>query len=594
MYQPLTSLTREQQLEKLQLNNDNTIWDMIVVGGGITGAGILLTASQAGLKVLLIEKQDFAWGASSKSSKMVHGGLRYLGSGQYTMTKDAVTEREKLLNELPGLVNPLQFLMGHYKSQFPGPFVFNSLLTIYDWIGGKRNHSYIDHGIADFHVPGIEQHKLRGATQFADAVTDDARLVMRVLQEAQELGGTVMNYLSADILLKQELKPVLKPALKPELKTEPKTDDQVTGIRVTDQVSGQEFNLTAKVVINATGPWTDKLRQQLQAKKAIRPLRGSHLIVPSWRLPLAYSVSYFHPEDKRPIFAFPWENSTVIGTTDLDHQHDLEQQPCISQNEVDYLLSGINKQFPQANISEADVISTYAGIRPVVSNNANNSSDNSSDNSASSSAIKTDVNKIKPSDEKREHSIWNEQGLISVAGGKLTTFRLIALDVLKVAQHYLPDINLVDLQTAKLFKAITVTPPVDNYLNQQQIQRLKSHYGNHYSHLLNHARHDELKLIGSTNTSLAELKWILQHELVVHLDDLLLRRSRIGLLLPKGGEQLFVQLQPLCQTALHWDDKHWQHEVTRYQDMMQRYYGLPQQRIGLAAFNDDSPRVVAH
>lgn len=567
MYQPLTSLTRDQQLEKLQLNNDNTIWDMIVVGGGITGAGILLTASQAGLKVLLIEKQDFAWGASSKSSKMVHGGLRYLGSGQYTMTKDAVTEREKLLNELPGLVNPLQFLMGHYKSQFPGPFVFNSLLTIYDWIGGKRNHSYINHGIADFHVPGIEQHKLRGATQFADAVTDDARLVMRVLQEAQELGGTVMNYLSADILLKQELE------------IEPKAGDQVTGIRVTDQVSGQEFNLTAKVVINATGPWTDKLRQQLQAKKAIRPLRGSHLIVPSWRLPLAYSVSYFHPEDKRPIFAFPWENSTVIGTTDLDHQHDLEQQPCISQNEVDYLLSGINKQFPQADISEADVISTYAGIRPVVSNSVNS---------------KNDVNNTKPSDEKREHSIWNEQGLISVAGGKLTTFRLIALDVLKVAQHYLPDMNLVDLQTAKLFKAITVTPPVDSYLNQQQIQRLKSQYGNHYSHLLNHARHNELKSIGSTNTSIAELRWILQHEMVVHLDDLLLRRTRIGLLLPKGGEQLFAQLQPLCQTALHWEDKHWQHEVTRYQDMIQRYYGLPQQRAGLAAFNDDSSRVVAH
>ncbi|QFI39909.1 glycerol-3-phosphate dehydrogenase/oxidase [Moritella marina ATCC 15381] len=568
MYQPLTSLTRDQQLEKLQLNSNNTIWDMIVVGGGITGAGILLTASQAGLKVLLIEKQDFAWGASSKSSKMVHGGLRYLGSGQYTMTKDAVTEREKLLNELPGLVNPLQFLMGHYKYQFPGPFIFNSLLTIYDWIGGKRNHRYINNGIADFHVPGIEQHQLRGATQFADAVTDDARLVMRVLQEAQELGGTVMNYLSADILLKQELK------------TEPKTTEQVTGIRVEDQVSGQQFNLTAKVVINATGPWTDKLRQQLQAKKAIRPLRGSHLIVPSWRLPLAYSVSYFHPEDKRPIFAFPWENSTVIGTTDLDHD-DLEQQPCISQNEVDYLLSGINKQFPQAELSEADVISTYAGIRPVVSNNASENS-------------KNDVKKTKPSDEKREHSIWNEQGLISVAGGKLTTFRLIALDVLKVAQHYLPDMNLVDLQTAKLFTAITVTPPTDSYLNQQQIQRLKSHYGSHYSHLLNHARHDELKLIGSTNTSLAELKWILQHEMVVHLDDLLLRRSRIGLLLPKGGEQLFTQLQHLCQTILEWDDQHWQHELARYQDIIQRYYGLPQQRFDIATFSDDLPRVVAH
>ena len=554
----LASFSRAQRLSQIQQGADNTVWDMIVVGGGITGAGILLTASQAGLKVLLIEQQDFAWGASSKSSKMVHGGLRYLGSGQYNMTKDAVTEREKLLNELPGLVNPLQFLMGHYKYQFPGPLVFNSLLTIYDWIGGKRNHRYINHGIADFHAPGIEQNKLQGATQFADAVTDDARLVMRVLQEAQERGGTAINYLSAEHIII--------------------TADTVSGINVTDQVSGQKFNLQAKVVINATGPWTDKLRQQLHAKKAIRPLRGSHLIVPSWRLPLAYSVSYFHPEDKRPIFAFPWENSTVIGTTDLDHDSDLDQQPCISQNEVDYLLTGINKQFPQADISESDVISTYAGIRPVVSNDASN---------------KKHLTKTKPSDEKREHSIWNEQGLISVAGGKLTTFRLIALDVLKVAQHYLPDMNLIDLQAAKLFQTIPDTP-VDSILHQQQIQRLKSQYGKHYSHLINNADHHELRPIGSTNTLLAELKWSLQHEMVVHLDDLLLRRTRIGLLLAAGGEQLFRQLQPLCQTALHWNEGQWQQELSRYQDIIVRYYSLPKHRQLLSTQDVSSANVVAN
>jgi glycerol-3-phosphate dehydrogenase len=520
----------------------NRPWDMIIIGGGITGAGILLTASQAGLKVLLIEQQDFAWGASSKSSKMVHGGLRYLGSGQYNMTKDAVIEREKLLHELPGLVSPLQFLMGHYKYQFPGPLVFNTLLTIYDWIGGKRNHRYINHNIADFYAPGIEQSKLQGATQFADAVTDDARLVMRVLQEAQDLGGTAMNYLSAEQLIK--------------------TAGQVTGIRVADQVSGQQFNLSAKVVVNATGPWTDKLRLQVQAKKAIRPLRGSHLIVPSWRLPLAYSVSYFHPEDKRPIFAFPWENSTVIGTTDLDHHHDLDQQPCISQNEVDYLLAGINKKFPQADISEDDVISTYAGIRPVVSNHDNEQS-------------------TKPSDEKREHSIWNEQGLISVAGGKLTTFRLIALEVLTAAQDYLPSMDLKALRNQRLFKPVS-DDNTEHGLSQSQRQRLTSLYGQHYSDLLKHATTHEFKAIGNTNTSLAELKWSLQHEMVVHLDDLLLRRSRIGLLLPHGGAHLFDQLQPLCQTTLGWNDVEWQQEVKRYQDMIQRYYGLPKHNAHLA------------
>ena len=531
----LTNLSRAQRLSQIQKSGDDTTWDMIVIGGGITGAGILLSACQAGLKVLLIEQQDFAWGASSKSSKMVHGGLRYLGSGQYNMTKDAVTEREKLLNELPGLVSPLQFLMGHYKFQFPGPFVFNSLLTIYDWIGGKRNHRYITSSIGDFHAPGINQHQLQGATQFADAVTDDARLVMRVLQEAQTLGGTIINYLSADTLIE--------------------TANKVTGIKVTDQESALQFELKAKVVINATGPWTDKLRQQLQAKKAIRPLRGSHLIVPSWRLPLAYSVSYFHPEDKRPIFAFPWENSTVIGTTDLDHDSGLEQQPCISQNEVDYLLTGINKQFPQADITEADVISTYAGIRPVVSNSDN-------------------LKNTKPSDEKREHSIWDEQGMISVAGGKLTTFRLIALDVLKAAQQYLPELQLSQLQDMTLFKPIAESY-LDTPIPPQQVQRLKSQYGQHYLQLLDNICDDELKQIGTTNTLFGELKWILTHEMIVHLDDLLLRRTRIGLLLKNGAAHLFPQLQPLCQAALHWDDEQWLHEVRRYQTMMKRYYGLP-------------------
>lgn len=533
MHNILANMNRTEQLSTLQQSSQS--WDMIIVGGGITGAGVLLTAAQAGLKVLLIEQDDFAWGASSKSSKMVHGGLRYLGSGQYGLTKDAVTERQKLLNELPGLVDPLQFLMGHYRFSFPGPVVFNTLLTIYDWIGGKRNHSYISHAVGDFYAPGINQHKLRGATQFADAVTDDARLVMRILQEAQEIGASAINYVKAKSVIK--------------------TAEQVTGVTVCDTTTAKTFDLNAKVVVNATGPWTDELRKQLNAKKAIRPLRGSHLIIPSWRLPLAYSVSCFHPDDKRPIFAFPWENSTVLGTTDLDHDSSLSQQPTISQTEVDYLLKGINQQFPQANISEDDVISTFAGIRPVVS---------SSDN----------IKNTKPSDEKREHSIWNENGLVSVAGGKLTTFRLIALDVLEATKSYLPDLDISAHRKMDLFRPIT-EQSIHLAISPHQLQRLKSHYGQRYSDVINNARDAELNAIASTNTTLAEIKWILANEMVVHLDDLLLRRSRLGLLTPNGGSALFTQLKPLCQQYLNWDDGQWQQEVDRYNDMILRHYSLP-------------------
>lgn len=542
-YSEQQSLSRNELIAQLKSTSDAQPWDVIVVGGGITGAGILLMAKKAGLNALLVEQQDFAWGASSNSSKMVHGGLRYLGSGQYQLTKDAVTERQRLLQELPGLVDPLQFLMGHYQFKFPGPFVFNTLLTMYDWIAGQNNHRYIGNSIYDFYAPGIETHKLKGATQFADAVTDDARLVMRILQEAKELGGTAINYLSANKVIE--------------------TGERVSGVQLEDKLTGETFAQHANVVINATGPWTDELRAHFNAKKAIRPLRGSHLIVPNWRLPLAYSVSYFHPEDKRPIFAFPWENSTVIGTTDLDHNEDLAKQPSIRQEEVDYLLKGINKQFPQAHICEDDVISTYAGIRPVVSNNPNKMS-------------------TKPSDEKREHSIWDNNGLISIAGGKLTTFRLIALDALEAAKPYLPSLDLSNVHD-DLFKPVTNVSPAnaEEHLTKHQLARLQSCYGQSHSNLLTGASPSDLIPIATTNTMMAELKWSLAHEMVSHLDDLLIRRSRIGLLLPEGGQSLFPQIKPLCQQILGWDDVKWLQEVARYQRIIHTHFSLPNQQATL-------------
>lgn len=538
----LTVSSRSQQLSKLTDEFSDKQWDIIIVGGGITGAGTLLMACKAGLKALLVEQQDFAWGASSNSSKMVHGGLRYLGSGQYGLTKDAVTERQRLLQELPGLVDPLQFLMGHYKRQFPGPFIFNTLLTIYDWIGGKKNHQYVAKGISDFYAPGITEKNLQGATQFADAVTDDARLVLRILLEAKALGGTAINYLQADSLIH--------------------ADDRVSGIKLTDQITGDTLQQTAKVVVNAAGPWTDELRQQFGAKKVIRPLRGSHLIVPAWRLPMAYSVSYFHPQDKRPIFAFPWENATVIGTTDLDHAPSLSQQPSINQTEIDYLLQGINQQFPHANITTDDVISSYAGIRPVVSKNPDNPSS-------------------KPSDEKREHSIWDDNGLISVAGGKLTTFRLIALDILQAAKSYLPQLQLDKLQ-GDLFSSPQARSNADNNLTQQQILRLQSCYGSHYHSMIKNSSRKMLRPIANTRTSFAELAWSLQHESVEHLDDLMLRRSRLGLLLPNGGADYLPQIKPLCMQYLNWSESTWMQEVTRYQEIIMRHFSLPeriQQRV---------------
>jgi len=540
---------RVQVLE--QLKNGTTQWDMIVVGGGITGAGIYREAARLGLNVLLLEQRDFAWGTSSRSSKMVHGGLRYLGSGQFGLANDSVKERQNLMNELPGLVNPLPFMMGHYKGVFPGPWIFNKLLAIYDFMAGKRYRKYFNKGIRDFLVPGMNTQNLLGATQFSDAVTDDARLVMRVLHDGNADGGTAVNYVKAVDTLKAS------------------ASEKVSGLKIEDQVSGEQFEVTAKVVINATGTWTDELRRTLGQKNVIRPLRGSHLVVPFWRLPSAFTVSFFHAKDKRPVFVFPWEGVTVIGTTDLDHKQNPSEESSITQVEVDYLLAAANAQFPDVNLLAHDVRATWSGVRPVVSKNQDKTADASEPN--------------KPSDEKREHAVWDDQGLISVAGGKLTTYRLIALDVLQKAAPYVSTLASKLKQSSRKEKGTSHFKPsflVSNFieLSSELKKRLLGRYGHHTQTLLSHAQslENDYQKVGSTDTLWAELSWSCQHETVQHLDDLLLRRTRIGLLLDNGAEAEFYGIKNVCQKYLAWDDAMWTSELKRYQSIIKNHYSLPE------------------
>lgn len=518
-------------------------WDLVIVGGGITGAGIYREAVAQGLKTLLIEQKDFAWGTSSRSSKMVHGGLRYLGSGQFSLANDSVKERQNLMDELPGLVEPLPFIMGHYKGVFPGPWVFNKLLAIYDYMAGKRYRQFFKRGILDFLVPGLLTKKLKGVTQFADASTDDARLVLRVLEEGNRDGGVAINYLRAEQVSKDE-------------------NDRVTGVLLKDQLSAEQFELQANVVINAAGVWTDELRQQLGENKVIRPLRGSHLVLPQWRLPVAYSVSFFHPKDKRPVFAFPWEGVTVVGTTDLDHKQSSRDESSISAGEVAYLLAAVNQQFPNSLISESDVIATYSGVRPVVSKH--------------SSKQEADLSKpAKPSDEKREHVVWDNRGMVSVAGGKLTTYRLIALDVLQTAARYLN-------RKSEDFKSSTHFPETDQvlasaHINAPQIRRLKGRYGFGAERIVELVdRKPELAdKVLTSDTIFAELVYACETQLVVHLDDLMLRRTRLGLVLPKGGEAVLTRVKAHCLEALGWDEPRWDQEASRYQRIISAHYSLP-------------------
>jgi glycerol-3-phosphate dehydrogenase len=385
-------------------------WDLLIIGGGITGAGILREAARLGLKALLVEQRDFAWGTSSRSSKLVHGGLRYLKQGKLGLTWASVRERQELLHEGPGLIDPLGFLLSVYKGDFPGRWTFAVGLSVYDLLALRWDHGYYSPQDFELLAPRVSRKNLEGGFRYSDAQTDDARLTLRVLQEAcseSQGNACAINYVRAESLLR--------------------TDGLVDGAMLYDLESGERAEVHARAVINATGAWADTLRCQLGGEARIRPLRGSHLIFPAWRLPLAQAVSFLHPLDRRPVFIFPWEGVTLVGTTDVDHSHSLDEEPAISPEEVSYLMAAVESEFPSLGIELEDVLSTIAGVRPVIGTGQDD-----------------------PSKESREHIVWEECGLLTVTGGKLTTFRLIAQDAIRAVRHRLPGLPEPNLEAPVL------------------------------------------------------------------------------------------------------------------------------------------------
>lgn len=509
--------------------------DIIVIGGGITGAGILREAARAGLRVLLVEARDFAWGTSSRSSKLVHGGLRYLAQGKLRLTLESVREREHLLEDGPGLIDPLGFLLATHKGDRPGRWTYKAGLSLYDLMALQWTHRR--YRPEDFRMlaPRITPDRLEGGFRYGDAQTDDARLVLRLIREAVADGGLAINYVAAIGLIRE--------------------DGAVRGVRLRDAVTGREAEARARVVINATGAWADHLRAQVGGEARIRPLRGSHLIIPAWRLPLAQAVSFLHPIDHRPVFLFPWEGVTLVGTTDLDHDAPLDEEPRISPEEVAYLMAAIQHQFPACNITLDDVIATFAGVRPVIG-----------------------TGKDDPSKESREHVVWQEDGLLTVTGGKLTTFRLIALDALRAVRDRLPE--LADLSADHpVLAAIDVDLPGAESLPPATRRRLLGRYGADAPALAAAAEPGELEPIPGTRTLWAELRWAARAEGVVHLDDLLLRRVRLGLLLPEGGAGQMARIRAICQPELGWNDARWESEEAAYRALWRAAYSLPERAL---------------
>lgn len=507
-------------------------WDMIVIGGGITGAGIFRSAVSAGLRTLLVEAQDFSFGTSSRSSKLVHGGFRYLYNRQYHVTYESVQERQRLLRIAPHLITPLSFNLPNYRQYNYPSWALHLGVIIYDLMAPKWDHRILSsHEILD-KFSGLNHTGILKSFRYHDAVLDDARLVLRIIRETVQDGGTAINYASADHLMRDN-------------------NGSVCGIVVRDTTTIKESTaeVKSKVVVNASGPWTDEIRRELEVPDRLRLLRGSHLIFERARFPVSEAVSFFHPQDRRSMFIIPWEGTTLVGTTDIDHsekQQGLSNEIFAERNEIEYILFAIDFLFPQLKIAQADIISTFAGLRPVINTGA-----------------------ATPSEESRGHQVWNENGLITVTGGKLTTFRIMAKDTLEIA-------------CASIGKQVKVNPH-QRMLKKLQTDRcgklekkicnhLLGRFGGETEEFLQLAKPDEMRQIGSLPSTWAELRWAAASEGVVHLDDLLLRRARIGLLLPKGGKSILSRVRQIAQPELGWSDNRWEKEETRYWKIWRTFY----------------------
>lgn len=371
-------------------------YDLLIIGGGITGAGAARDAARRGLKVCLVEQQDLAYGTSSRSSKLVHGGLRYLEQYEFSLVFEAVTERRVLMDIAPHLVNPLGFIFPVYKTSRRGVWTVNLGMWVYDGLSLFRSpkmHRNLSRKAVEKEEPSLRQDGLTGAPLYYDCSTDDARLTLESALDATAQGATVLTYSKVVGLLRSD-------------------EGHVAGVRVRDRITGEEREISANAVINATGPWSDKTRALGKGMKPrLRPTKGIHLVVESDRLPVRNAVVCFHPEDGRVLFAIPWGDRTYVGTTDTDFEGD-PGKVAADGADITYLLEAANHYFPGHDLVPDDVLSTWAGVRPLISQDA------AGDESSVS----------------REHAIEvDEDLLVTIAGGKLTTYRRMAAEVVDKA-----------------------------------------------------------------------------------------------------------------------------------------------------------------
>ncbi|MER2078524.1 glycerol-3-phosphate dehydrogenase/oxidase [Psychrobacillus psychrotolerans] len=363
-------------------------FDLLVIGGGITGAGIALDAVTRGMSVALVEMQDFAAGTSSRSTKLVHGGLRYLKQLEVKMVADVGKEREIVYENAVHVTEPIWMLLPFYKKGTFGPLTTSAGLKMYDYLAGvkkdERRLMLSDHEALE-KEPLLKSKGLLGGGYYVEYRTDDARLTIEVMKKAMEKGAVCLNYAKARSFIYDDY-------------------NQVIGAEIVDTVSNKRISIHAKKIVNATGPWVDGVRalDAIENNKKLKLTKGVHVVIDQSVFPLKQAV-YFDTPDKRMVFAIPRDGKTYVGTTDTFFEGDI-RHPVATPEDVDYLIEAIHAMFPLVHVTANQVESTWAGVRPLIYENGKD-----------------------PSEISRKDEIWqSEAGLFTIAGGKLTGYRKMA------------------------------------------------------------------------------------------------------------------------------------------------------------------------
>lgn len=532
---------REDALTRLA--EQDTTYDLLVVGGGITGAGIALDAASRGLSVALVERGDFASGTSSKSSKLVHGGLRYLEQREFGLMREASVERDLLRRLAPHLVEPIPFVLP--VSSRWNRALFGAGLWTYDALASFKNlkvHRHLSRDETETFVPAMPHGKVRGGYLFYDCRTDDVRLVLAVLAQARRYGAVVANYAAVESL-----------------------DGTEQGCRaaVRDCVSGASLEIAARRVVVAAGVWGDRLEGMSRegAEARLRPSKGVHLVFRKDALPMAEAAAFIpDAERKRMLFVIPWHDAVLVGTTDTAYEGDIDA-PAVEPEDRDYCLSAVNSTF-DVSLREEDVAGAYAGLRPLVAARAGATADLS-----------------------RRHAVYSiAPGITGITGGKLTTWRRMAKDAVdgvaaELGAHGKCRTSWIRLGSSDVprLRAAVGRRATRLGIPQERVDNLVRFYGDAALTVLDVAEAEGSSgpLTDGSLPIAAEAAYCAQAEMVVHLDDLLARRTRLALTDPAAGAGAGSHAAALLGSALGWDAALTDDEVARHRRLVARERGLP-------------------